>query len=112
MAALTIVQKVVLPGSILVTNVNSKICSYNILLSLKHLYPIIVTKNSLEKHDYLNQLSYNLETVWRPGLQIIEDSQYYPLSEVQNYLINAVCRQRFGNNSFEMLIKQMRYKAS
>ncbi|KAF5273881.1 hypothetical protein FQA39_LY00996 [Lamprigera yunnana] len=108
-AALQIIQEVVLPGSVLVTTYGTKICSYNALQSLKHLYPIIITKSGLKRHDHLNKLLDNLETIWEPALNICEKVQYLSHAHTQNHITNFLWRQKFETESFENLLHQMCY---
>lgn len=107
--ALHIIQEIVLPGSILVTNFDSKICSFDVLQSLKHLYPVIVSKNGLKRHDHLNILLNNFETIWSPALHICNEAQYYSNAHIQNFITNFLWRQKFENESFENLLHQMCY---
>lgn len=112
-SALQIIQEIVNPGSILVTNLNTKICSYKTLQSLKHLYPVIVTVEGLKRHDSMNKLLDNLETIWKPCLDICEEAQYFcSCSRIQNFFINELWRQQFGNESLETLLNQMCYNNS
>ncbi|KAK4875645.1 hypothetical protein RN001_012067 [Aquatica leii] len=107
--ALQVVQEMVLPGSILVTNFESTICSYEALLSLKHLYPVIITKNGLQRHDHFNQLLNNLETIWATAINVCNEAQYLSHLHVQNFITNFLWRQKFELESFENLLHQMCY---
>ncbi|KAF5279190.1 hypothetical protein FQR65_LT03437 [Abscondita terminalis] len=108
--ALQIVQDMILPGSILVTNFENTICSYDTLQSLKHLYPVIITKNGLKRHDHLNSLLDNLQTIWAPALNICNEVQYLTTHTlIQNFITNFLWRQKFELESFENLLHQMCY---
>lgn len=106
--ALRIVQQVVAPGSVIVSNLNTTVCAYRHLLALKHYYPIIVTTDGVSRHDTpLQSLMGNLQVIWKPILDICEEAQGYSMGKVQQFLFQHVWRQRFGNTSFQILLNQL-----
>lgn len=89
------------------TNFDSQICSYDTLQSLKHLYPVIVTIEGIKRHDKMNELINNLETIWQPCANICNEAMFYAHSQMQNYIVSELWRRQFKDDSFEMLINQM-----
>lgn len=105
---LNVTQEIVLPGSILVTPSTSILCSYNDLESLKHLYPTIVSIDGLARHNTPEQeISKNLETIWRSALNICEEAQFFNFEEVPYFLTGYMWHSRFGNESFETLLNRL-----
>lgn len=108
--ALRIVQEIVLPGSILVANLNSTICSFYHLQALQHYYPTIVSTDGVSRHDTpLQDLFHNLEVIWKPALLVCEEAECYTHEEVQQFLVRQLFRQRFGNESFQTLLNELSY---
>ncbi|XP_018318805.1 uncharacterized protein LOC108732471 isoform X2 [Agrilus planipennis] len=105
--AMETIRKIVRPGSILVCNYFSSVCSLQSLQPLRDSYPTIVSTLILSQFDNERViLSKNLETIWATALRICEEAQLCNLSEVPDFLINQMWRQRFGSESFEVLINQ------
>lgn len=109
-AALKIVQQIVLPGSVVVANMHTTICSFDTLKALHHYYPTIVSTDAVARHNNaIQSLFHNLELIWEPALAVCQVAQSYPYSEVQAFLVRHIWRQRFGSESFEMLLNQLTY---
>lgn len=99
-----------LPGSVLVGNAHTTICSYNVLKRLQHHYPIIVSAQDLQKHDNpLHSMIRNLEVIWKPALEVCEEAQFSKHSDVPQYLAHYLFCQRFGTQTFEVLLNQLSY---
>lgn len=108
--ALRIVQQIVLPGSILVANLNSTVCSFYHLQALQHYYPTIVSTDGISRHDNpLQSLVSNLGVIWRPAWIVCEEALCYTHEEVQQFLIRQLFRQRFGSESFQTLLNELSY---
>lgn len=106
--ALQTIYQIVKPGSILITNLDSKVCSYESLQCLKHIYPVIISTDGLQRHDNEYQKIFvNLETIWKPALNICDYAHGNIVSEVQNFLTHELWVQNFGSQSFEILLNQM-----
>lgn len=107
---LKIVQNIVLPGSVLVGNKQTTICSYDTLKSLQYMYNAIVSTEELLRHDNpLQSLCANLEVIWNPAAKLCEEAQYCRHSEVATFLAQYLFCQRFGKQTFEMLLNQLSY---
>lgn len=106
--ALDIIEKVVKPGSIIVSNLNSSLCSFYALQGLKHLYPIIVSVDSLERHNTVDQnVLNNLKEIWKDAISICDYAQSNIQNEVHSSLINFMWSRKFGTEAFEVLLNQM-----
>lgn len=108
--ALRIIQQIVLPGSIIVANLNSTICSFYHLQALQHYYPTIVSTDGVSRHDSaLQSLVSNLGVIWRPAWIVCEEALCYTQDEVQQFLVRQLFRQRFGSESFQTLLNELSY---
>lgn len=103
------IQKFVKPRSILVVNLNAHVCSYDILQSLRHLYPVIVTTEGLQRHDspFTNVMD-NLKTIWEGALTICEEAQYFGPKKMKYFITSQMWTRKFGDKAFEMLLEQMK----
>lgn len=110
--ALSIVQNVVWPGTVLVGNLNTVICSFGVLQHLRHNYPVIVSTQDLQKHDSpFPCLTKNLDVIWEPALKICEEAQFCKHGDVPLFLAQYLFCQRYGSQAFEMLLNQLSYQA-
>lgn len=104
---LKVIQEIVLPGSILVCRLNSTLCSYYDLQSLKHIYTIISVEG-LSRHDSYEQTIFdNLDTIWKFSFDVCEAAQSFPYEQVSNFLISQMWQSRFGDEAFEMLVNRL-----
>lgn len=107
--ALETIQQFVRPGSVLVVNLTTAVCSYEVLQSLRHLYPLIVTYEGLQRHDsQLQSALNNLETIWEEALGICEEAQYFTRLKMKFFLCNRMWVRKFGEDAFEMLLEQLK----
>lgn len=108
-AALQTIYQMVRPGSIIVCNRNSSYCSLSILQALNHLYPTIISVESLEMHnsEYQNILT-NLQTIWQPAMDLCSEASLSDLN-THAFLINKMWNRNFGVQAFEALLNQLSY---
>ncbi|GJQ84025.1 hypothetical protein Trydic_g10490 [Trypoxylus dichotomus] len=86
---------IVRPGSILVIDLDSTGISDATYSKLKNNYRIVVHLESLERHNTESQsLLSNLETIWRPALDICEFANYQ--NDIGSYYTSFLWNQRFG----------------
>lgn len=89
---------------------HTTICSTATLKNLQYMYNPIVSTEDLLKHDnQLQSLFANLEVIWGPALKVCEEAQYCRHSEVATFLAHYLFCQRFGKQTFEMLLNQLTY---
>lgn len=105
--ALRIVQQVVHPGSIIVGNPKTAICSYYDLVALCNYYPVIVSTEAVSKHDTaLQSLVDNLQVIWNPIVEVCQQAQNRSVGEVQGFMYRYMWRQRYRDQSFQELLRQ------
>lgn len=108
--ALNIIQNVVLPGSLLVGNAHTTVCSHRILKRLGNRYPTVVSSEDLQRHDGPSRSALDsLEVIWAPALQVCDEVQLCKHSEVPLFLAHHLFCQRFGREAFEVLLNHLSY---
>lgn len=104
-AALNTLKKMVIPGSILVCDINATYCSFAHLQLFKHLYPTIVSIDALARHnDHAQNILTNLETIWQPAMYLCEEAQIMSCQNTSAFLMQKLWQQKFGREGFEVLV--------
>lgn len=99
---------IVRPGSILITPSTSTLCSFDDLLPLQTIYPTIVSVTQLAQHNNDNQnVSTNLETIWKQVLDICEEAQFHCTSYIDLFVVSHMWKAVYGNEAFERLLFQI-----
>ena len=96
------IERMVRIGSTIVVDKNSMSLSSEVLNRLKQSFPVVVTVDTLSRHNSPEQnLLNNLEVIWRPALDICEFGCF--CSDNESYYASYLWNQRYGNHGFNVL---------